>query len=219
MSVGKTILLFSPLEAFLVGLKSLLLEISPNSKIESLGMSANCHEREFSLGAFHLTSYIDFLKVQEFYTKSDFPAVFFCRAFNAAMLEKIFERDNSVVFKEDLTAEEIKGVFKTVLNLGRAKPDDLRDRLPFTSEKMINIESLTAREKEILYLLARGMTTYSISLCLNISVHTVRNHVNRIYTKLKVSDKVSAVMKAISLGLLKDFFWESEQDKENLFDI
>lgn len=217
--MGKRILLFSPLEAFLLGLKSLVLEISPNCRIENFERNADIHPKDISLGAFHLTSYIDFLKVQELFTRSSFPAVFFCRAFNATMLERIFDRDNSVVFKEDLSAEEIKGVFKIVLNLGRARPDDLRERLPFTSEKMINIESLTAREKEILYLLARGMTTYSISLCLNISVHTVRNHVNRIYTKLKVSDKVSAVMKAISLGLLKDFFWENQQDKENLFDF
>lgn len=215
----KKILIFSPLEIFKRGMSSALLEVSPNAKVEGFEEKRDYAADEFFLGVFHLVTYSDFLKIHDCFMKAGFASVFLCRHYNASMLEKIFDRKNSVVFKEDLTFDELKDLFNLIFFLGRAKPDDVRSRLPFIAEKMINIETLTRREKEILYLLAKGMTTYSISLCLNISVHTVRNHVNRIYSKLGVGDRVSAVMKAISLGLLSDFHNPDNADKEGLYDL
>jgi two-component system NarL family response regulator len=62
--------------------------------------------------------------------------------------------------------------------------------------------SLTARENEILELLAKGLTNRQIGNALHISEHTARNHVNSIIDKLGVSDRTEAVITALQQGLV-----------------
>ncbi len=57
------------------------------------------------------------------------------------------------------------------------------------------IEGLSAREKEILQHLAKGLLYKEISAELNISQETVRKHVYNIYEKLHVSNRVEAINK------------------------
>lgn len=54
-------------------------------------------------------------------------------------------------------------------------------------------ESLTQREKEILDLLAKGQMNKEVAYALDISVGTVRKHVQHIYEKLHVNTRVEAV--------------------------
>jgi DNA-binding NarL/FixJ family response regulator len=61
--------------------------------------------------------------------------------------------------------------------------------------------SLTEREVEILGLLARGRSNQQIAHELFISMSTVKKHVRRIITKLGVSDRTQAAVRAIELGL------------------
>ncbi len=61
---------------------------------------------------------------------------------------------------------------------------------------------LTARELEILALLARGYKHAEISKQLFISVTTVRFHIQNIYQKLNVNNKVLAIQEAKKAGLL-----------------
>ena len=56
-------------------------------------------------------------------------------------------------------------------------------------------EGLTARELEILTLLAKGLSNKEISARLGISFETVRNHLRHIYDKLHVHCRTEAVMK------------------------
>jgi DNA-binding NarL/FixJ family response regulator len=70
------------------------------------------------------------------------------------------------------------------------------------AERMLR-SNLTAREHEILQLLARGFTNKQIGGTLNISENTARNHVNSIIQKLEVSDRTEAVAIAIQQGLLR----------------
>ncbi len=63
-------------------------------------------------------------------------------------------------------------------------------------------EPLTAREVEVLQLLAQGCTNPQIAQALRFSVHTVKAHVRRIIAKLKVSDRTQAAVRAMELGLL-----------------
>ncbi|HUN03827.1 MAG TPA: response regulator transcription factor [Niabella sp.] len=56
--------------------------------------------------------------------------------------------------------------------------------------------SLTPREKEILTLLAMGVTTEVIGEKLFISAQTVRNHIKNIYEKLQVHSRAQMVAKA-----------------------
>jgi DNA-binding NarL/FixJ family response regulator len=55
--------------------------------------------------------------------------------------------------------------------------------------------SLSARENEILQLLARGLLYKEISDQLHISTSTVRQHIHRIYEKLHVQNRTEAINK------------------------
>jgi DNA-binding NarL/FixJ family response regulator len=61
---------------------------------------------------------------------------------------------------------------------------------------------LTARELQILELLALGSTNKQIAGALDISDNTVRHHVNNIMEKLQVSDRTEAVATALRSGVL-----------------
>ncbi len=61
--------------------------------------------------------------------------------------------------------------------------------------------SLTEREREVLEMIARGKGNATIAHELVISLKTVRNHVSNIFTKLQVSDRSSAIVKARQAGL------------------
>ena len=54
---------------------------------------------------------------------------------------------------------------------------------------------LTARENEVLLLLAKGMNRDAIAAKLFISPETVKMHVKNIYKKLKAKNKVEALIK------------------------
>jgi DNA-binding NarL/FixJ family response regulator len=63
---------------------------------------------------------------------------------------------------------------------------------------------LTAREVDVLRLLARGLTNKDIASCLYISPKTVSNHVEHIYTKIDASTRTSAALFATRNGLLRE---------------
>jgi two-component system, NarL family, nitrate/nitrite response regulator NarL len=62
--------------------------------------------------------------------------------------------------------------------------------------------SLTAREREVLRHLAQGQSNEDIAKALYVSLHTVRNHVQNILTKLNAHSKLSAVAVAMRLGII-----------------
>jgi len=64
------------------------------------------------------------------------------------------------------------------------------------------IEPLSDREIEVMKLLAKGLTNQVISERLYISPHTVKVHTRNIYGKLGVNNRIQAVDKARTLGIL-----------------
>jgi DNA-binding NarL/FixJ family response regulator len=60
---------------------------------------------------------------------------------------------------------------------------------------------LTVREREILNLIAQGLSNVEIAKELSISLKTVRNHVSNIYNKMQVTDRVQAAIRAREAGL------------------
>ena len=62
---------------------------------------------------------------------------------------------------------------------------------------------LTARERDTLDLLVKGMTNHDIAQSLCISPNTVRNHVVNILNKLGVDSRHAAVAAAFQLGLVR----------------
>lgn len=64
------------------------------------------------------------------------------------------------------------------------------------------LEPLTARETEILQMIAQGLANKQVALLLNISEHTVKFHLSSLYAKLNVSSRTEAVRAGLSLGLI-----------------
>ena len=56
---------------------------------------------------------------------------------------------------------------------------------------------LTEREKQVLKLVANGLTNKEISSSLSIRESTVENHIHHIYKKLKISNRAHAVAYAL----------------------
>ena len=61
--------------------------------------------------------------------------------------------------------------------------------------------SLTDREREVLEMIAAGKGNATIAHELAITLKTVRNHVSNVFTKLQVSDRSSAIVRARQAGL------------------
>jgi two-component system NarL family response regulator len=62
--------------------------------------------------------------------------------------------------------------------------------------------ALTARELEVLQLIATGMRNKEIAGALNISEETTQGHVKNILAKLNVHDRTEAVTLAIRRGII-----------------
>jgi len=60
---------------------------------------------------------------------------------------------------------------------------------------------LSAREAEVIGLIAEGLSNKEISLRLQLSEKTVKNHVSKIFSKLKISARSQAAVHAIRTGL------------------
>jgi DNA-binding NarL/FixJ family response regulator len=64
------------------------------------------------------------------------------------------------------------------------------------------IDALTARERQVIELLAQGLSNRRIAGALSISEHTAKFHVNSILSKLGASTRTEAVVEAVRRGLV-----------------
>lgn len=75
--------------------------------------------------------------------------------------------------------------------------------LPFRERAEVHTDPLSTRERECLALAANGMTTKDISHKLDISSRTVQFHFEKIYTKLRASNRQEAVARAVQSGIVR----------------
>jgi DNA-binding NarL/FixJ family response regulator len=68
--------------------------------------------------------------------------------------------------------------------------------------KLIDAVRITAREIDVLRLLACGFTNLQIAERLGLSLHTIQSHSKNIYRKLDVHSAGAAVWRAVELRLL-----------------
>ena len=83
------------------------------------------------------------------------------------------------------------------------------DLIPYLNNYLINIDSdkekiklLTARELELLAMIASGKKNIEIATSMNISERTVKNHLSHIFDKLEVSDRTQAAVFALKNNIL-----------------
>jgi DNA-binding NarL/FixJ family response regulator len=103
-------------------------------------------------------------------------------------------------------ADEVVKVVRAVAEGGAHFGPDVARRLMgfFSSPKHAPTEvfpELTAREGEVLDLIARGLNNTEIADRLYVSQKTVRNHVSNTFLKLQVADRAQAIIRAREAGL------------------
>jgi DNA-binding NarL/FixJ family response regulator len=72
----------------------------------------------------------------------------------------------------------------------------------FERQDRSGVLGLSEREREVLNLMAAGLTNPEIAVALHLSPHTVKEHTSSLYRKLEVRNRTEAVQRAQRLGLL-----------------
>jgi DNA-binding NarL/FixJ family response regulator len=73
--------------------------------------------------------------------------------------------------------------------------------VPKTGSPATAFPELTEREREVLVLIAQGISNKDIAEKLVISMKTVSNHITNIFSKLQVADRAQAIIRARDAGL------------------
>jgi len=108
--------------------------------------------------------------------------------------------------EKDQLVEAIRSAYKGNIQL---HPDIanalLSQTLPVEEkeeEPSIQVDVLTARENEVLQLLAKGMSNKEVASVLVITEKTVKAHVSSILSKLNLSDRTQAALYAVKNGIV-----------------
>jgi two-component system, NarL family, nitrate/nitrite response regulator NarL len=101
--------------------------------------------------------------------------------------------------------ELIEGVFRGEAPLSGATAAKILKEFAAQASKdseTTAVSDLTPREKEVLQLLAAGLTNKEIGIRLDIAENTVKNHLKNILAKLHLQNRVQAATLAIQKGML-----------------
>lgn len=112
-------------------------------------------------------------------------------------------------FLKDVSPEELcRGIHETMQGGAAMTPSIaaktlrlLRDPEAFKNVERHQDFALSAREVEVLDLLSKGLTYSAIADTLFLSVSTIRKHIENIYGKLQVHNKLEAIHKAKNNGI------------------
>lgn len=104
----------------------------------------------------------------------------------------------STYLLKDTLADDLPRIVREVHEGRRTLPADVQARL----EERAASPTLTAREVEVMRLVATGRRDKEIAVALAISNQTVRVHIKNIYAKLGVGDRTEAMSVAIRRGIV-----------------
>ena len=105
----------------------------------------------------------------------------------------------------DQLVEAIRSAYKGNIQLHPDIANALSQTLPVEEkeeEPSIQVDVLTARENEVLQLLAKGMSNKEVASVLVITEKTVKAHVSSILSKLNLSDRTQAALYAVKNGIV-----------------
>ena len=104
----------------------------------------------------------------------------------------------STYLLKDTLADDLPRIVREVHAGRQTLPADVAARL----QERAAHPTLTAREIEVIRLVAAGRRDKEIAVALSLSTHTVRVHMKNIFTKLGVSDRTEAMSVAIRRGII-----------------
>jgi len=117
------------------------------------------------------------------------------------VLERLrYEYGQDKPVKEPSPAKQITYITHILSAFGPAA--EIQPVEAITSATVIVASLLTPREKEVVSLLAQGMTYADIASQLVITENTLKYHIKHIYSKLQVRNRTEAVLKAQKLQLI-----------------
>jgi DNA-binding NarL/FixJ family response regulator len=102
---------------------------------------------------------------------------------------------------KDFSHEKLLNSIDEILNGGAPMSSQIASLIVKSFQKKKN-HLLSERETEVLHLLAKGQTYFTISEQLFISTETVKTHIRNIYQKLHVNNKTEALRIAEKRGLI-----------------
>ena len=107
------------------------------------------------------------------------------------------------LFHDSADDDESAAVAGAAQDTLRENPNPTPTKGPRVAAPLENARALTQRELEVLHLVSLGWATPRIADELEISYHTVRNHIRHCRLKLGAATKLDAVLTAIRQGLLQ----------------
>jgi two-component system NarL family response regulator len=124
---------------------------------------------------------------------------------SSEMMQRCLANGAEAYIVKDVSPPELLRAVKTVAG-GQSYVDPrvaggLLRRRSLNSGKP-DIMELSARESEVLKLIAEGLANKQISARLHLSEKTVKNHVSRIFSKLNISARTQAAVHAIRAGIV-----------------
>lgn len=111
------------------------------------------------------------------------------------LVQKCLEAGANAYLLKDIDPDDLVNAIRLLLAGERLIPGDLARELSRADE--IPVEPLTARQREVLALIAEGLSNKEIARRLHLSEGTVKNTVSEIYARLNVRDRVQAVLKSL----------------------
>lgn len=103
---------------------------------------------------------------------------------------------------KDCTTAEIASVVEGVASGDTALSQGLAERMLDAAHRAHD-PILSARELEVLQLVAEGSSTVEVAERLYISAKTAKNHLANIYQKLEASDRTQAVLQGLRMGIIR----------------
>ncbi|NLC98834.1 MAG: response regulator transcription factor [Actinomycetales bacterium] len=126
----------------------------------------------------------------------------------ADLYESIRAGASGYLLKDGSTYDQVAEAVRVVAGgqslISPAMATKLLDEFVQMSRDPVQSTTLTARELEVLRLVARGMSNRDIAKELFISENTVKNHIRNILEKLQMKSRMEAAMYAVRSKLIDD---------------
>jgi DNA-binding NarL/FixJ family response regulator len=123
---------------------------------------------------------------------------------DADVLRKAIQAGAVGYLTKDCSIDEVVDAVRMAATGGGAVSADLASALLAEATRPVDGQPLiSAREIEVLQLIAEGASPPEVAEKLFISVKTVKNHLSSIYEKLDARDRVQAVLRGLRMGIIR----------------